>query len=69
MDKAAATEILAYCVLHNFCKLRKLLLPPSTSTNGNRDILCGFDNLVPHSINGRAAKDAGIAMRDVLFTQ
>jgi hypothetical protein len=67
VDKADAAETLVYCALHNFCELRRLPLPPSISTKGNRDILCGFDNPVPHSVDGRAAKDARIAMKDILF--
>jgi hypothetical protein len=68
VDKAAA-KTLACCVLHNFCELRRLPLPPSTSFEGNRDSLCRFDNPVPHSVDGRVAKDVGTAMRDVLFAQ
>jgi hypothetical protein len=66
VDKVAG-ETLACCVLHNFCEMRRLPLPPSTSSHGNKDILVEFDNPVLHLVDGRAAKDVGIAIRDVLF--
>jgi hypothetical protein len=66
VDKAAK-ETLACCVLHNFCELWKLPLPPSTLAQRSHDNLVGFTNPVPHLVDGRAAKDAGTAVRDVLF--
>jgi hypothetical protein len=74
VDKAAS-ETLACCVLHNFCEMRRLPLPPSSSSSsssssqGNMDVLVGFQNPVPHLVDGRMAKEAGKTMRDVLFAQ
>jgi hypothetical protein len=66
VDKAAV-ETLACCVLHNFCEMRRLPLPPSTSTSESTDLLVGFDNPVHHLADGRAAKEAGKVVRDALF--
>jgi hypothetical protein len=68
MDKAVG-ETLACCVLHNFCELRKLLVPISISSQENRDTLLGFDNPVPHLPDGNATKEAGKTMRDELFAE
>ena len=66
VDKVVV-ETLAYCIHHNFCEMRKLPLLPSTSTKRNRDMLMGFHNVVPHSVDGRATKEASKAIRDDLF--
>ena len=62
-------ENLACCVFHNFYEMRRLPLPPSTSSHGNKDILVGFDNPILHLVDGRAAKDTRIAIRDVLIEE
>jgi hypothetical protein len=68
VDKATQ-EILACCVLHNFCEMKKLPLPISISTQENTNILVGFDNPVLHLPSGNSAKEAGKAMRDELFAE
>jgi hypothetical protein len=66
VDKAVA-KTLACCIHHNFCEMRKLPLLPSTSTEGNKDMLMGFHNAIPHSADGRAAKEASKTIKDDLF--
>jgi hypothetical protein len=68
-ENKSAGETLACCILHNFCKMRRLPIPITISIQRNKNILEEFDNPIPHLADGRTAKEVGKAMRDYLFAE
>lgn len=64
----AATVTLACCVLHNYCELKRQRVPVPAAVRLQRDPHVGFHvGRMQLPREGLAAKEAGEAMRDILF--